>query len=119
MTKSAKKTQPDALRTALLSTLPWNCTSFGESSEIEAYVAGREVWETIAEVRPCFGFDGEEIAGYIVGAVNSHEKTQEKLRTARMVIELCLQCEALPQKTRQKADEGLRALAAPGDPSAA
>ena len=55
----------------LLATTPWTCTNFGRQSEIDIYVKETGVWETIAQVRGIEGFDAEDIAGFIIAAVNN------------------------------------------------
>ncbi len=104
------KTKTEAFKSSLLSTLPWDHTSFGDGAEIEACVTGTDKWETIADVRPFLGFDGEDIAAYIVCAVNNHEKMRAQLQKANKALELCLSCEGLSPKTRQKVNEVLKAI---------
>ncbi len=115
MAKSASKTKAAAFKVALLSTLPWNHTSFGDGSEIEACVAGTDKWETIANVHSFASFDGEEIASYIICAVNGHEGLLAQLQKARIALELCLQCKDLTPKIKQKAEEAINALTKTGD----
>lgn len=59
----------------LSATLPWRNTLFGEEVEIEAYVASSRKWETVAVVRPLPCIDAEEIAEFILSAVNASKKS--------------------------------------------
>jgi len=110
MVKPARKVKTAVLKTALLSSLPWACTHFGEESEIEAHVEATGKWETIADVHPFMGFDGEDIASFILRAVNNYEKTQTLFPKIKSLLDLCLQAETLPPKIKQKIDELLKVL---------
>ncbi|MDE2029554.1 MAG: hypothetical protein KGI97_03215 [Alphaproteobacteria bacterium] len=111
MVKPARKiTKKAALKSGLLSTLPWNCTSFGEESEIEAHAEAEGRWVTIADVHPFMEFDGEEIASFILRAVNNHEKTQSLLPKIRSVLDLCQKNKALPPAVKKEIDTALGAI---------
>lgn len=63
------------LLTPISSTLPWSCTHFGDQSEIEAFVKGR--WETVADVHSVGDIDAEDIADYIIRAVEAFRQKLE------------------------------------------
>lgn len=66
------RTQTDSIADQCLqATLPWTCTNFGDRSEIEAFVKETGKWETVAEVRAVAGTDAEDVASFIVQAVNA------------------------------------------------
>ena len=58
----------------LLSIREWSCTHFGKQSEIEVHVGSTGKWETIAIVHSIVGFDAEDIAGFIVGAISKQKE---------------------------------------------
>jgi len=65
------ETQKPSAEKALLATMPWACTNFGNASEIDAYVEETGTWETVAETRSIAGvIDAEDIASFIVSSVN-------------------------------------------------
>lgn len=54
----------------IAATSPWRCTHFGNLSEIEAQFTATGTWETLAEVRSVQGLDAEDIASFLVTAIN-------------------------------------------------
>lgn len=110
MAKLAKKNNTAGLMATLVSSLPWNCTHFGAESEIEAHIEATGKWQTIADVHPFMGFDGEDIASLIVSAVNSYDATQALLKKIRTTLETCQKCEALDTKIKQAIDEALQGI---------
>lgn len=68
---------PSVSEQCLQATMPWTCTNFGERSEIEAFIKETGTWETIAEVRAIAGVDAEDVAGFIVKAVNALREATE------------------------------------------
>ena len=107
MAKSTPKAKAKTFKDSLASTLPWNHTSFGEDVEIEACAAGTNKWETIADVRSFLGFDGEDIASFIVTAVNEHEKTRQLLGDLTELTEALLASKPLSEKVRKNAEATL------------
>ncbi|MDE1900964.1 MAG: hypothetical protein KGI37_04875 [Alphaproteobacteria bacterium] len=101
MTKTTvKKSKKTAMERVIASSLPWSCTSFGVASEIEACIDSN--WVTIADIHPVPGFDGEDIAGFIIRSVNGYGKLQPHLQKMKSVLELCQQREGVsPQEKRQ------------------
>jgi len=73
-----KKPRPIAEQ-LILATRPWTCTNFGDQSEIEAYVEATGAWETIATVHAVNGVDAEDIASFIVRAVNLLGKSEKAI----------------------------------------
>jgi hypothetical protein len=69
---SAKVKRPPTDEIA--STLPWSCTQFGNQSEIEAFVGSTGKRETIADVHGVAGVDAEDMADFIVRAVNAYAR---------------------------------------------
>ena len=70
MSKAIKETRVDSV----YALEPWVCTHFGDLSEIDAYIVGTGKWETIANVQAVEGIDAEDIADFIVRAVNNQAK---------------------------------------------
>lgn len=94
------------------STVPWTYTSFGNQVEIEAsFEAGGE-WTTIAQVNAVADHDAEDVASFIVDAVNEKQKTRVLLRDLARVVEACLTGTALSEKTRRAAAESLEQVRA-------
>jgi len=50
-------------------TLPWKCTHFGDESEIEANIKGK--WKTITIVHSLENLDAEDVADFIIRAMNN------------------------------------------------
>jgi hypothetical protein len=108
MRKSDSKPKFD-IEKALLASLPWRCTNFGNSSEIDAYVEQTGKWETIAETHSVGEIiDAEDIASFIVGNINRVQEIQVALKQALMTIKGCIACEGLDEKAKRKAENALK-----------
>ena len=66
----ATKTKEGAKVNSIPDFVPWSCTHFGDQSEIEAFIPATGKWETIADVHSVGGIDAEDIANFIICAVN-------------------------------------------------
>jgi len=86
MPKVSRKSK-SSMEISIVATLPWTCTNFGNQSEIEAYVKATGTWETIATVHVAGGVDAEDIAGFIVQAVNDREKVHSTLQRIPLPFE--------------------------------
>jgi len=71
MSKATSKTKNIAEKITIVSTKPWTCTHFGNTSEIDAFNKNTGEWETLAVVQKFANFDAEDIADFIVHAVNN------------------------------------------------
>ena len=110
MVKPARQSKAAALQNTLLSTLPWACTSFGEESEIEVYNDAEGKWHTIADVHPFMGFDGEDIASFILRAINQQEATQPLFLKVKTVLETVQKNSSLSPKIKKEIDETVKAI---------
>lgn len=73
--------------------LPWSCKHQADHSEIEAYVAARGEWETIAVIREAAGVDAEVLSGFIVRVVNNYERNRDLIVQMALALELCITCD--------------------------
>jgi hypothetical protein len=110
MSRSTKKTKNDVQEHSIYDTVPWTSSGFGNESEIDARMQATGHWETLATVRSVDGFDADDIAGFIIIAVNNYKKTQTLLKKVRATIELCQKSDGLNSKIKQNIDETLGAL---------
>jgi hypothetical protein len=72
---AAKSPKPLTIHQSLLATLPWSFTCFGDPSDIEAPLGKNGALVTIAQVHPVAGQDAEDVAAFIVKAVNALQKS--------------------------------------------
>lgn len=102
-----EKQKPSAEK-ALLATMPWACTNFGNTSEIDAYVEQTGKWETIAETHSVGDIlDAEDIASFIVSSANSVQEMHVVLKQALVSLEACVACKGVEQKVRQSAEKAI------------
>lgn len=52
----------------------WSCSFFGNKSEIDVFVKSLSRWETAALICPVGTFDAEEVAAFIVRALQGRQK---------------------------------------------
>lgn len=109
MPRTSKRLKP-IIEKSILATKPWSCTNFGEQSEIDAYIDSTDTWETIATIQSAAGIDAEDIASFIVHAVNNYEKTQRLIQKMKMALELCLENEAIGKDVEQQIEVALKEI---------
>ncbi|MDD4600962.1 MAG: LuxR C-terminal-related transcriptional regulator [Negativicutes bacterium] len=78
-----KKNRQTKGRNADLSSTHLVCTSFGNRSEIEAFIETTQKWETIATIYSVAGIDAEDFAEFVASAIRNRRKfpsvSQEKI----------------------------------------
>jgi len=72
---------------------PWSCRHDSAKSEIEAYVEASGRREIIATLEQAGAFDAEQVAEFIIRAVNDFEKTHRLLEQMTQALENCLACD--------------------------
>jgi hypothetical protein len=72
---------------------PWSCRHDRAKSEIEAYVEASGQREIIATLEQAGAFDAEQVAEFIIRAVNDFEKTHSLLEQMTQALENCLACD--------------------------
>lgn len=58
----------------------WSCSLFGNKSEIDVFVESTGRWETAAEIHGAGKFDAEEIAAFIMDAIEAYKNDRLQLR---------------------------------------
>lgn len=86
----------------LLATLPWTSTNFGQQAEIDAFMAASRTWETLATVHAVGGVDAEDVASFLVNAVNSWDELRCLLKKTSIALEKYQGGEALTPKDWRK-----------------
>jgi hypothetical protein len=89
---------------------PWSCQHHPDHSLIEAYVMGKGDWETIAEVRASAYVNAEQLANFIIKAVNNYDRHQKLIAELASALELCLECEGITWEVEQEAGVILRRI---------
>jgi hypothetical protein len=107
VSKVTKKLKP-IIEKSILATKPWSCTLSGKHSEIDVYVEATGNWETIGNIQGVADIDAEDIASFIVQAVNTYEKTQRLIQKMKTTLELCLETEGLDKETEQQIEAVLK-----------
>lgn len=96
---------------AFVETLPWHCTNFGNTSEVDAFIEKTGRWETIAETHSIGNvLDAEDVAEYIVDCSNRHGKMLEALKLARVCLEQYLRGKELGAKTKSSVEQALKGI---------
>lgn len=108
--KRSPRTRP-AIEQSVLATLPWTCTHFGDTSEIEAFAPGTGTWETVADVRTVGDCDAEDLAAFIIQAVNSCNATGKQLRDLADILRDCLRGKSISDAARRRANDVLQSIA--------
>jgi hypothetical protein len=96
-------------------TLPWTygCAGHGDPSEIEYVVKETGEKAVIASANHVSDdLDAEDVADFIVNAVNNRDRTHTILRDMAVIVEACLSGQPLSETIKRNADAVLTRLRA-------
>ena len=85
MIANAKEINP------LCDTLPWTVQHKSDHSDIEAYIAESDEWETIATITSSTNFTHIELSDFLIRAVNQYQPMRDVLREARTAFEIAFE----------------------------
>jgi hypothetical protein len=104
MTGAGKKSKTHAGATIQ----PWSCVHQEGKSQIEAYVMATGRREVLAEILPTSGHSAEQMAEFIVKAVNGLEHRECLINEMKAALEICLESEGLNWAAEHDAEIVLR-----------
>jgi hypothetical protein len=81
----------------------WRCQHLPGYSEITAYAEASQKWELVAVVSPASGVSANEVAEFIIRALNESQRDHDLLRAAMLALEGVME-EGLTYSTEQDAD---------------